>query len=304
MLVRPQSITSQQNSSVRNAGEQQDRLDAVKDSYRSDITPLDEVRKDDFKLLVHAFNPVMAKGFVEEAKENGTYDPKRDINLLKDPEKLREKGLVSASIITAEHLPTFARLLFVIGFDPNEILATSPKDGSYRYKEKEFLANPPGPTLTVDELVAKTKPDEHNEVVLKSDSLKILGVAVKHMVLHDGAIDTPEYADELRALARDRGLPVLELHQPCLLEDKVEVGADKNGVVRGVVVHHNGIGYTLSKKWQQRYFHPIQCDWEDISETEYRELKPILKSAVEGQKGGLDFLESLDAKLQERFQAR
>lgn len=302
MFVSPRPIVSILERPL-SAIEGQDRLEVVKESYRSDITPLDRFDKDAFKLLVHAYNPVMARGFVEEAKENGTYDPKKDINLLKNPERLREKGLVSASIITAEHLPTFARLLFIIGFDPNEILATSPKDGSYRYKEKEFLANPPGPTLTVDELVEKTKPDEHNEIVLKSENLKILGVAVKHMVKNDGVIDTPAFADDLRALARDRGFPVLELHQPCLLEDKVEVGTDKNGVVRGAVVHHNGVGYTLSERWQQRYFHPIQCDWEDISETEYKELKRILKPAVEGQKGGSDFLDRLDAKMRERFQS-
>ena len=137
MLVSPRPIVSNQNCPF-GATEQQDRSEVVKESYRSDITPLDEFDKNEFEFLVHAYNPVMAKGFVEEAKKNRTYDPKKDINLLKDPEKLREKGMVSASIITAEHLPTFARLLFVIGFDPNEILATSPKDGSYRYKEKEL----------------------------------------------------------------------------------------------------------------------------------------------------------------------
>lgn len=276
--------------------------DVIGESYQTEITPLSKFDKNQFKLLVHAYNPVMAKGFAEEAKENGTYDPKRDINLLKDPERLREKGMVSASVVTAEHLPTFGRLLFILGFNPSDILATSPKDGSFKYKEKEFLENPPGPTLTPTELVAKTKPDEHNEVVLRSEKLDILGVAVKHMVRPDGVIDTPAHADQLRSLAEDRGLPVIDLHQPCILEDKVQVATDDNGVVRGVNVHHNGIGYSINEHWQQRYFHPIQCDWEDISQAEYKAIRPVIESALENQEAP-DPLHLIDATMQRRFQS-
>jgi hypothetical protein len=52
----------------------------------------------------------------------------------------------------------------------------------------------------------------------KSENLRILGVAVKNMIRAAGKVDTPAGADELRALANERGIEVVEvveLHQPC-----------------------------------------------------------------------------------------
>ena len=60
----------------------------IRESYRTEITPLDKFDKNQFTLMVHAYNPFMAKGFVEQLKEKGTYDPKRDINLLNEPRKI------------------------------------------------------------------------------------------------------------------------------------------------------------------------------------------------------------------------
>ena len=275
--------------------------DQIRESYRTEITPIDQFDESEFTLMVHAYNPFMAKGFVEQLKEQGTYDPKRDINLLKQPERLREKGMVSASIITAEQLPTFGRLLFVLGFEPNDILATAPEDGYFIYKKDEILANPPGPTLTPKEMVAQTKPDEYNEVLLRSENLQLRGVAVKHMIRHNGVVDTPAETDELRALAGERGLPFIELHQKCILEDKpVEVGTN-DGFVTSLSLRHNGVGYFLNRYMQQRYFHPSKMDWEDISEDEYQEIRPLFESALEGREDGQDFLQIIDAKMQRRF---
>ena len=117
----------------------------ILEAYRTEMTSLDDFHKDNFTLMVHAYNPFMARGFTEQLKENGTYDPKRDINLMKEPERLREKGMVSASIITAEQLPTFGRLLFILAFEPEDILATAPEDGYFIYKKKEMPQAPPGP---------------------------------------------------------------------------------------------------------------------------------------------------------------
>src|SRR5687767_13815526 len=105
-----------------------DTHDSIVEAYRTEITPVDEFTKNDFRFMVHALNPVMHRSFIEDAKKNGTYDPKRGANLLDSPERLREKSIVSASIITAEQLPTFGRLLFILTFDPRDILVTSPAD--------------------------------------------------------------------------------------------------------------------------------------------------------------------------------
>lgn len=275
----------------------------IRESFLTEITPLDEFDVNRFTLLIHAYNPVMARGFVEQLKENGTYDPKRDINLMEEPQRIREKGLVSASVITAEQLPTFGRLLFILGFDPSDILATSAEDGYFIYKEKENLESPPGPTMTPTELVARTKPTEYNEVVLRSEKLEILGVAVKHMVRPDGVIDTPADAPQLRALAQNRGLPVIELYEPCVLDDKIKFAYDDKGLVKAALLQHNGIGYSTTHYWQQRYFHPNQMDWEDISETQYQEIRPVFQSALENEKGGLDYLKIIDDAMQRRFDA-
>lgn len=273
----------------------------IRESYRTEITPLAQFDKSQFTLMVHAYNPFMAKGFVEQLKEKGTYDPKRDINLLEEPERLREKGMVSASIITAEQLPTFGRLLFILGFDANDILATAPEDGYFIYKKNEILANPPGPTMTPNEMVANTKPDEYNEVVLRSENIELQGVAVKHMIRHNGVIDTPAQAEQLRALAKERGLPFIELHQKCILEDQpVKVGG-KNGVIGSLSLRHNGVGYFLNSYMQQRYFHPSKMDWEDISKSEYQEIRPLFESSLKNREGGLEFLQAIDAKMARRF---
>ncbi len=282
---------------------QADPRDSIAQAYRTEITPVDQFTKDDFRFMVHAFNPVMYRSFIEDTKKNGTYDPKRGANLLDSPEKLREKSIVSASIIAAEQLPTFGRLLFILGFDPRDILVTSPADAYVNGKEKELLANPPGPTLTPKQLVAKTSPSDYNEVALRGEHLKIQAVAVKHMVLPDGTIDTPADADRLRAIAKHRGLPILELQEQSVLEEEpVQVGVDKNGVIKGVTLTHNGIGYSLSDFWAQRYFHDSASrDWEDISEPEYQGIRPLLESSLESREGGLDFLQTIDDEMRRRF---
>jgi hypothetical protein len=281
----------------------EDRGDSIAEAYRTEITPVEDFTKNDFRFVVHAFNPVMHRSFIEDAKKNGTYDPKRGVNPLDEPERLREKAIVSASIISAEQLPTFGRLLFILGFDPRDILVTSPADAYVNGKEKEILANPPGPTLTPKQLLAMTSAGDYNEVALRGEHLKIQAVAVKNMVLPDGRIDTPADADRLRAIAKDRGLPILELQEQTVLEERpVQLGIDKEGVVTGATLTHNGIGYSLSDFWAQRYFHQSASrDWEDISEPEYHEIRPLLESALEGRKGGSDFLQTIDAAVRRRF---
>lgn len=278
------------------AGRQQ-----ILEAYRTEMTSLDDFHKDNFTLMVHAYNPFMARGFTEQLKEKGTYDPKRDINLMKEPERLREKGMVSASIITAEQLPTFGRLLFILAFEPEDILATAPEDGYFIYKKKEILEHPPGPTFTPREMVAKTKPEEYNEVVLRSEHLKLQGLGVKLMIRHDGSIDTPAEADELRALAEEKGLPFVELSEACILEDKPVEVFSKDGVITSVALQHNGVGYFMNRYMQQRYFHPNKMDWEDISEPEYQKIRLIFRAALEDREGGLDFLHVLDEKMENRF---
>ena len=61
--------------------------------------------------------------------------------------------------------------------------------------------------MTPSDLVAETKPDEYNEVLLRSTNLQVQGLAVKHMVRYDSVIDTPAQASQLRALAEAKGLP-------------------------------------------------------------------------------------------------
>lgn len=290
-------------ASTQSSRARTDSQDSIAEAYRTEITPVDEFKKDDFRLMVHAFNPVMHRAFIEDTKKNGTYDPKRGANLLNEPERLREKSIVSASVIAAEQLPTFGRLLFILGFDPRDILVTSPGDAYVNGREKEILANPPGPTMTPKQLLANTKPEDYNEVALRGENLEIRGVAVKHMVRPDGTIDSPAKADRLRTIASERGLPVIELQEPCVLEEQpVRVGVNKDGIIQGVSLQHNGVGYLLNDSWQQRFFHNSESrDWEDISELEYREIRPLLKSALKSRKGGLEFLKSIDSKMQRRF---
>lgn len=280
-----------------------DTKDSIAESYRTEITPVDKFTKDDFRFIVHTFNPVMRRSFLEDLKKKGTYDPRRDVDLLKEPERLREKGLVSASLIAAEQLPTFGRLLFILGFAPRDILVTSSKDAYVNGKEIEILATPPGPSLTPKQLLAATIPGDYNEVALRAENLTIQGLAIKHMILPDGSVDTPAGADRMRALAKEKGLPLLELREQSVLEEKpVQVGTDKQGVIKGVSLQHNGIGYALSDSWAQRYFHnSTSRDWEDISEPEYQKIRPLIESALREQKGGADFLQTLDTVVRGRF---
>lgn len=278
--------------------------DEILEAYRSQITPLKNFDKSHFTILVHAYNPFMARGFVEQLKEKGTYDPKRDINLLKEPERLKEKGMVSASIISEKQLPTFGRLLFILGFAPEDILATAPEDGYFIYKKKEILAEPPGPTMTPSEMLANTKPEEYNEVVLRSENLKLQGVAVKHMIRHNGYIDSPAETDQLRALAKERGLPFIELSQKCILQDEPVKVHLVEGVVTSLSLRHNGVGYFLNRYMQQRYFHPSKMDWEDISKPEYKEVRRLFESALQDYDGGMSFLEAIDEKMKARFKSQ
>ena len=65
----------------------------LEQAFTNELSSPDSFDTSDFRLAVHAVNPVMAERFREWRHLSGTYDAKRDVDLLKNPlDRQRARG--------------------------------------------------------------------------------------------------------------------------------------------------------------------------------------------------------------------
>jgi hypothetical protein len=270
--------------------------------FKSEFTDPHAFRADSFTYAVHAVNPVWTKDLRDHVIAKGQYDPQKDVNVLNDPQRIVDKGVLSTSVIDPDHLATFGRALFVVQFPFSSVLKTSSGDGTTTDSQGQLLAHPPGATLTPQQMLAEQKPGFHNELALAARDVSIQAVAAKIMVASDGSVDAPPEVGRLQAIAQELKVPYLEIREPAALPEKpVTVSRDEKGTITWATVQHNGKGFLFRNNWNWKFFHTDAMDLEPMTQREYQELRPQLETTLSQTPDEWSFFQRVDKQMQAQF---
>ena len=244
------------------------------------VTDPNEHNPNQFRYLVHAFNPYakmnklivamydLKDGIAEEGVEIGD----QKINLFDRPERLHERVSLSMSFVDQEHTGTWGAGGLIIEAAPENVIMSAPEDlGSHNANKKILLNQAKGlASVDADTLLAETR-HGYNEVVAlaKSDSGK--QVVLKGFFLkigHKGVPLDPVIAERMRDHSSRLGLPLVYIKEKSL-QMKDSVSRDEAGVPS--FLYLNGRTYKVGDT-----FHVVDEDME-ISFPELHELKKVLQ---------------------------
>lgn len=174
---------------------------------------------DDFRYLVHAFNP-FARGNAlilnnlvtqdEGTVTDGAGD--QSIDVFKEPERIDERVSLSMSLIDQNHTATWGDVGIIVAAPESSVVLTSPTDaGAINSNEGRLVAQSQSRgLLSPDQLLERGSPRTYNEVVaLGRSGLRAVGFFYK-VDSRKKPVDSGLAANML-GLGSRTGLPVVEI---------------------------------------------------------------------------------------------
>ncbi len=174
---------------------------------------------DDFRYLVHAFNP-FARGNAlilnnlvtqdEGTVTDGAGD--QSIDVFKEPERIDERVSLSMSLIDQNHTATWGDVGIIVAAPESSVVLTSPTDaGAINSNEGRLVAQSQSRgLLSPDQLLERGSPRTYNEVVaLGRSGLRAVGFFYK-VDSRKKPVDSGLAANML-GLGNRTGLPVVEI---------------------------------------------------------------------------------------------
>ena len=228
-----------------------------------------------FRYLVHAVSEGSVASSMqmimicEEMQRNPTLKFEK-IDLLRTPEKIAEKRVISTSLIDAQHRETWQGGGYILAVPEGNILQTYNQDrgtlffkgdetrtASYRERDTKGIADP-------DRILQYTSSQTYNEVVVtgtgrNGEKVKITGVFIK--VFPDGDMVNHSLARELRGVAYSINVPIIEIPEPYTPYQKGEPR-----------VFPDGFNYVLGD--QLYLFHDEHLDVLEYGGKRSRPMKP------------------------------
>ena len=160
----------------------------VEPAYWGQTTDPSQHNPEDFRYLVHAFNPHARLGALfiqlvtrdEEAVADGQGD--QSINVFKEPERVDERVSLSMSLIDQDHTATWGGAGIIMAAPESSVVLTSPTDAGTPNSHRDRLIAKGRfmGILSPDEILERSSPDRYNEIVaLGSTGLKAVGFFYK-----------------------------------------------------------------------------------------------------------------------------
>ena len=233
---------------------------------------------DDFRYLVHAFNPyargnaLILNNLVTQ--DEGTVTDEvgdQSIDVFKEPERIDERVSLSMSLIDQDHTATWGGAGIIVAAPESSVVLTSPTDAGAlnSYRDRLIAQGRSMGILSPDEILEHSSPSVHNEIVaLGQSGLKAVGFFYK--------VDSQRYpinVDLMTAmyqLGGRMGLPVVGI------SNEKENPYAENKVIRSTSVE-SGEGEELRIFFDGRCY----CVAESSSKPKYR--------AVDGDTGITSF---------------
>ena len=143
---------------------------------------------DNFRYLVHAFNPHARLGALVIQSvmqdEGAVTDEAGDqsIDVFKEPERIDERVSLSMSLIDQDHTATWGGTGIIMAVPESSVVLTSPTDAGAlnSYRDRLIAQGQSRGILSPDEILERSSPIEHNEIVaLGQSGLKAIGFFYK-----------------------------------------------------------------------------------------------------------------------------
>lgn len=140
---------------------------------------------DDFRYLVHAFNPFSPFNAIYTSKKTGASNDevrRQSIDLRIMPEEIDERVSVSMSLIENGRTATYGSGGIIVQAPESSIVLTSPTDAGAinSYRDRLIAQGQSMGILSPDEILERSSPSMHNEIVaLGQSGLKAVGFFYK-----------------------------------------------------------------------------------------------------------------------------
>ena len=182
-------------------------------------TDPDQHNPDNFRYLVHAFNPcaignaLILNNLVTQ--DEGTVTDEvgdQSIDVFKEPERIDERVSLSMSLIDQDHTATWGGAGIIVAAPESSVVLTSPTDAGVlnSYRDRLITQGQSRGILSPDEILKRSSPSIHNEIVaLGQSGLKAVGFFYK-VDSRKKPVDS-DLAANMLGLGRRTGLPVVEI---------------------------------------------------------------------------------------------
>lgn len=170
---------------------------------------------DNFRYLVHAFNPFSLFNAIYISKKTGASNDevrRQSIDLRIRPEEIDERVSVSMSLIENGHTATYGSSGIIVQAPESSVVLTSPTDAGVlnSYRDRLITQGQSRGLLSPDQLLECSSPHTYNEVIaLGRSGLRAVGFFYK-VDSRKKPVDS-DLAANMLGLGRRTGLPVVEI---------------------------------------------------------------------------------------------
>jgi hypothetical protein len=212
-----------------------------------------------FRYLVHGLQDVYSRILQLQAlfTLKGKFDSTQHVDLSETPGLVRQRKVISASVIDQNHLSTFGGAGLILSCPVENVIDLSHQDLGTNFANPDtILARPRASLPALDQILEKTGKGATawNEVRLTGTTdfgeVGVVGYWIK--VDERGKPQSPEIAKRMRELANSKSFPLITfvvaseaiLDQPAEIHETVEAG----GKLRpwAVSVNKNGLRYFIN----------------------------------------------------------
>lgn len=183
--------------------------------YWGQTTDPSQHNPDNFRYLVHAFNPFSLFNAIYISKKTGASNDevrRQSIDLRIRPEEIDERVSVSMSLIDQDHTATWGGAGIIVAAPESSVVLTSPTDAGVlnSYRDRLITQGQSRGLLSPDQLLECSSPHTYNEVIaLGRSGLRAVGFFYK-VDSRKKPVDS-DLAANMLGLGRRTGLLVVEI---------------------------------------------------------------------------------------------
>ena len=184
-------------------------------SWQTDLTDPGKHNPQDFRYVVHGLQDPGGRAlqFHHLTGRPEAFDRTQAIDLLRQPERIADKKVISASVVDAQHRATWGAVGYILDVPFENVVAAFRRDAGTPFIAPERALSERTGAPAIREILKETHPHSHNEVVLRGSTeegrVSVAGVWAK--VFDDGEPLNEQMYQEIRSKASLVGFPFIEL---------------------------------------------------------------------------------------------
>ena len=284
---------------------EQEKPTVTPEIFAAELTDPKHHNPERFCYLVHGLNPGAKDQLLMLALRQGRYDASQEVDLLRDPEKIVDKKLISTSIINQDHMKTWGSVFFILDAPWNNYVSMSPRDSATNITNPDFVLDYSQPPYALPSQLVEQSQGGLNEVVVTgtkgTEQVKIIGIGIKLTDVGEEKNHEPGEAEQMRAIAERLGVPLIEFVEKVRIEDSPpEINMGYGGHVRSLLINKNGYRYIFEAEWDNpelkecfRGNKNFYGGYNPITREEWALRRPIIAEKMDTP-AKLDFLRQID----------